>query len=131
MRIRSRTHGRFVADLTLGTALGTMSHNVSHRAVPAAVRLGAEAGPPSTLHLSDPRVAHYVLAGNGGMRRKEPAPFLEVAPPRHRLPVLGSEPQPPLHVSFRYPEALHAPALAEHTDVWQEGESTTWNGVGE
>lgn len=117
MGIRSRTDGRFVRGTGLGTRCGTMTHNISFSAVPAGVRLGAEAGSPSTLHLSDPRIAHYVLAGNGGMRRKEPAPRLEVAPPRHRTTSLGSEPQPPAHVSFWHPEALHSPALVEHHDV--------------
>ena len=130
MTFRSRTHGRFVRVTGLGTRLGTVSHNISfRRTVPGRV-LGAEAGSPATLHLSDPRVAHYFIHGFG-MRRKEPAPRLVVAPSRHRLPLLRSEPQPPLHVSFRYPEAFHAPALAEHTDIWNEGDSTTWNGVGE
>lgn len=52
----------------------------------------------------------------------EDATFGEVAP---GLPVSATA------NGFRNPEAFHAPALAEHTDVWQGRDSTTWNGVGE
>lgn len=113
MSIRSRTFGRFVPDSALGTALGTIRHNISFRTVRGPVPALTEAIPPATLELTNSRVDHNLSRGFG-MGRKEALPFAEVVDRAGGVTPRREPGDPFGFLAMRHPHLFQAPLLAEH-----------------
>lgn len=110
-------HEEFVGQMSVGTALGTTSHNnylAGGTAGGTALADGWETPRP------DGRVVHK-LARRFGMRREESAPRMVVAPAAGGRALTAVEAQPGLHVCFGNPHALLPAVLREDDEIRHKG----------